>query len=406
MNTRVIIRIISGLMLLSVPGRYVNAETYQYLVTDLGTLGGPVSSAIDLDEAGLVVGLSTVADANFHASLWNSGPIDLGTIGADSQSMANAVNDFGQVVGISFNYGDLQVHAFHWVGGLLTPLGDFSPQGMNSAGLIVGHQTGFTADNLLVNRAVQWSWGVLADLGTLGGNYSEAYAIDASGRIVGQSFLPDDMTVRACLWVGGMPHDLGTLAGTAGAKSSAADINEHGQIVGWSETAAGFPHGCLFQIDSGGSVVSRTDIGVLGNNFSYAYGVNAAGVIVGCSDSRAFRWQNGLMEDINDLIPSGTEWTLARASAINNSGLIVGEGVRFGFQRAVMLTPVSCLKGDLNDDGSVDGLDVQSFVDAVLGTVTPREICAGDVADVGDGLVTTADLSNFVSCLLSGGCEP
>ncbi|RIK67666.1 MAG: hypothetical protein DCC65_05930 [Planctomycetota bacterium] len=405
MYTRMMAQLTLGLVLLSSVGRTARAETYEYLVTDLGTLGGPTSSATGLNESGQIVGLSTVADANYHAAFWDLGAVDLGTVGVDSQSMANCVNDAGHVVGVSYNYGELQAHAFEWLEGVLTPLGDFSPHGINAAGIIVGHQTQLTGGGLLVNHAAQWSGGVLADLGTLGGSYSEAYAVDSAGRIVGQSFLPDDVTVRACLWIGGVPRDLGSLMGTPGGDSSAADINDFGQIAGWTETEAGFHHACLFQVDAGGSVTARTDLGVLGDDFSYAYGINAAGVVVGCSGSRAFRWRQGVLEDLNALIPSGAGWTLSRASGLNDSGVIVGEGVRFGFQRAVMLTPVSCLKGDVSGDGAVDGLDVQPFLDAVSGSATPRAICAGDVADVGDGIVSLADLSNFVSCLLAGGCE-
>jgi len=382
----------------------LHAETYQYLVTDLGTVAGPVSSAMGLNDSGSVAGLSTTPSANFHAVLWNGTPNDLGVVGMDTQSTAFAVNDAAQVVGLSYDYGDISPHAFLWAAGSLQPLGDFSPRDINQSGVVVGHQTSFTVNNLWVDRACRWTAGTLEDLGTLGGDNSFAFAINDAGWAAGQSFLPDNRTLRACLWTGGAVRDLGTIAGTTGARSSAADLNESRHIVGWSEIAGGAQHACMFQTDAGGIVTARVDLGVLGGDSSYAYGINDSDVVVGSSDSRGFIWQGGVMQDLNALIPSGSGWTITRGAAINESGVIVGDGVWQGFQRAVILTPVSCLKADMNDDGSVNGLDIQDFVDVMIASGTPNQICAGDVGQAADGEVTVADLADFVTCLLGGGC--
>lgn len=380
-----------------------SAQSYQYLITDLGTLSGPMSTAGNLNNSGQAVGMSVLANANFHGVLWNGGATDLGTLAPDSQSHAFAVNDVAQVVGVSYSFGDLIPHAFLWQAGTRTPLGNFAPRDINAAGVVVGHQTLFI-NNLWVDHACRWTAGTLADLSTLGGANSDAAAVDASARVVGHSFLADDLTVRACLWLNGTPHDLGTLLGTATAKSAAADINSAGQIVGWSDAASGQVHAFRSQIDAAGNVTQRTDLGVLGNGFSYAFGINAGGVIVGSSNSHAFIWSSGVLTDLNALIPPGAGWTLTRASAINDGGQIVGEAWRFGFQRAFLLTPVTCLKGDVNGDGQIDGRDIQAFINVLLNGGPPREICAGDLASVQDGWVTNADVQSFVSCLL--GSQP
>jgi probable HAF family extracellular repeat protein len=45
------------------------------------------------------------------------------------------------------------------------------------------------------------------------------------------------------------------------------------------------------------------------------------------------------MTDLNDLLPNGSGWTLAEATAINNSGQVVGVGVHNGQNHAFLLTP-------------------------------------------------------------------
>src|SRR5262249_7362601 len=45
------------------------------------------------------------------------------------------------------------------------------------------------------------------------------------------------------------------------------------------------------------------------------------------STIHAFVWKNGVMTDLNKLIPSRPAWTLLQASDINNAGQIVGRGV-------------------------------------------------------------------------------
>jgi probable HAF family extracellular repeat protein len=57
-------------------------------------------------------------------------------------------------------------------------------------------------------------------------------------------------------------------------------------------------------------------------------------------DWHAFLWENGVMQDLNDLIPEGTGWTLTAARMINDDGLIVGYGTLGGEQRAFLLTPI------------------------------------------------------------------
>ena len=74
--------------------------------------------------------------------------------------------------------------------------------------------------------------------------------------------------------------DLGTLGGVT---VSAHGINDAGQVVGESDTAAGAQHAFI----TGPNGVGMTDLGTLGGDYSDAYGINDAGQVVGWSDTAA-----------------------------------------------------------------------------------------------------------------------
>jgi probable HAF family extracellular repeat protein len=92
-----------------------------------------------------------------------------------------------------------------------------------------------------------------------------------------------------------------------------------------------------------------TDIGALGSSGSEAYGINDIGQVVysykldndsGMEIQKAFLYEGGLMTDLNDLLSGSTGWDLHLASAINNSGQIVGYGTNpSGQTHAFLLTP-------------------------------------------------------------------
>ncbi len=75
---------------------------------------------------------------------------------------------------------------------------------------------------------------------------------------------------------------------------------------------------------------------------------------------------------------------------------------------AVRLTDFSCVPactpGDVNNDGLINGRDIDRFLAILLGaTPTARELCAADVGATPDGMVTLGDVDEFVSLLLGGG---
>jgi probable HAF family extracellular repeat protein len=94
-------------------------------------------------------------------------------------------------------------------------------------------------------HAFLWRDGVMTDLGTPGGNSSEALDIDDDGRVVGAS--TDTSGLRhALLWRHGAATELGALFSGGLNGSSARGINEWGQIVGFSDVASGGLHAVLW----------------------------------------------------------------------------------------------------------------------------------------------------------------
>jgi probable HAF family extracellular repeat protein len=88
------------------------------------TTGFPYSEASDVNNLGQVVGRSQVDSVNWHAVLWQRGQmIDLGTLPGDTHSQAYAINDRGQIVGVSANVPASTERPFIWENGVMREFG-------------------------------------------------------------------------------------------------------------------------------------------------------------------------------------------------------------------------------------------------------------------------------------------
>lgn len=176
-------------------------------------------------------------------------------------------------------------------------------------------------------------------LGSLGGEWSFANAINNTGQVVGYSYI-DDRTTHATLWNGSMPTDLGS---PLGGVSAAYDINDNGQVVGYSRTARPYTNGIYTEHATLWNGSSASDLGSPSGRNSSAYGINESGQVVGVSGGtwKATLW-NGT-----------TTTTLGNsyANEINSSGQVVGSG----FISASVLHAKSWNNGITTDLGALVG---------------------------------------------------
>lgn len=261
-----------------------------YTVTNLGTLGGDNSYASAINDAGRIVGAADTLTTGVDGFVYRDGNMwDLG----ESVDKATAINEAGQIVGWDDADG---MQAFLSTAGYLQRLGDFMPASYMH----------------VFNHA------------------SRAYAVNHSGQVVGRAMLP--------LWIGNLPvyhaflranramQDLGVLGGGYG-HSEARAVNDSGQVAGWSEIVLGLepfprqPNDIHAFLRADGTM---QDLGTLGGNFSCAFGLNAAGTVVGVAataDGRlhAFVRTDGAMRDLGSFVRKNSA-----AHAINTAGDIVG----------------------------------------------------------------------------------
>jgi len=216
-----------------------------------------------------------------------------------AQAWANGINDAGQIVGWANTLGGA-THAFLYTSGTALDLHEYLPPDANMS----------------VALAIN-------DTGAIAGAYG-----DVNGS---HAFLYKDGSAIT------LPEPGGSVIG------SATGINALSEIVGYL-------NGQAF-LYSGGVM---TALGSLGGPESRAFGINRTGQIVGYSFINTFRthpflYSNGIMRDLNDLLPPDSGWELYEARGINDAGQIVGVGVNQGAAHAFLLSPANPaqLIGDL-----------------------------------------------------------
>jgi probable HAF family extracellular repeat protein len=225
----------------------------------LPTLGGPDGFATGVNNGGQVVGWAenTVHDPTcnepqvlqFRAVRWDSSrrAHELPPLAGDTTSAATAINDSGQVVGISGICADAvggysAAHAVIWEKGEATDLGNLggvawnTPMAINRQGEVVGFANLPDGDPGAFNaHAFLWTEEEgMRDLGTLPGDaFSEALGINRRHQVVGLSCTAGFGSCRAFIWEDGVMTDLSELApGYEGSFVFANDINDAGEITG------------------------------------------------------------------------------------------------------------------------------------------------------------------------------
>ncbi len=230
-------------------------------MTALPTLGGNNGFAAGANESGQIVGWAETAQHDstckkpqqlgFEAVVWAAGSHKakpLAGVDADPDSAATAINDNGQIVGISGTcdtaVGALSAkHAVLWENGKAIDIGSLGGEAWNTPDAINenGEVAGFSdlpGDKHAVPNFHAFVWtkdGGMHDLGTLPGDvYSEALGINDQGVIVGVSYAAGFATSRAFIVIDGAMQPLQDLLAGKPTLSLlyANDINDRGEITG------------------------------------------------------------------------------------------------------------------------------------------------------------------------------
>ena len=367
--------------------------------------------------ASLAIGISTARGQQSYSLE------DLGVVKEMEYSEAAALNSFGSVVGTAYG-GEYATCAFHYdyLQKFIHEEGaaDSRAFGINSTSMIVGDAflsvrwnpeatlrfgkmesrwiSGFcqarcTAGPMALmplgkwldisglqrdsseSRAFVWSAQTgMIDIGTLGGAYAQAYAINDAGYITGASQtqgMGPMLTTHAFIYRLPTPPyprfnrmvDLGVLAGLS---SYGMAINSYNHVAGYStittseERVHAFLHNGKSMIDLGslggsapGSVIGNRD-----SDVSVALGVNNWDQVVGYTylptvgemplQQVAFLWSRdgygaGKMVNLNKLVNvTGKNYLLVSATGINDNGQILANAyhIQNGGVHAVLLTPM------------------------------------------------------------------
>jgi probable HAF family extracellular repeat protein len=182
----------------------------------------------------------------FRAVIWepDGSMQELPPLPGDSTSAATAINDLGQVVGISGACGIAvggvsAAHAVLWQNGVPTDLGTLgghswnTPTAINNHGTIVGFSLRAGQDGTRNFQAFIWtSANGMQPLPMPASDIrSEALGVNDKDQVVGLSRAPSG--IRAVLWQNGTFTDLNDLALSGSPYLLFAnDINDAGQIVG------------------------------------------------------------------------------------------------------------------------------------------------------------------------------
>jgi probable HAF family extracellular repeat protein len=308
---------------------------------DLGTLGGANNwtNYGGINDRGEAVGMAETSalDPNgedlcafgtkhtCRGFLWRHGHITaLSTLGGNN-GQASAINNRGQIVGISE-----------------TTVPD--------PGCPPGKQPGTTI------LPVMWEEGEIRALPTLLGEPDGfVQGLNNQGQAVGATGTCTSFAIHAVLWENDTAFQLSDLGHTG---SDAYAINDHGQAVGYVSNGTTVV-ASLWQNGARGEV---TNLGILpGDGAAFATGINNRGQVVGSTLnsggwSRGFIWQDNVMTDLKTLIPEDSNLYIIAASNINERGQISGmatvlTGPDANKIHAILLTPVSeSIRRSIADD--------------------------------------------------------
>lgn len=322
----------------------------------------PTVSRYWLLDVGTVTGQLTIFKVNSNgAMLWHSGghtfvyrncsSTDIGSLGGGI-TFGRQIGPDGSVVGSSRNAAG-KMRAFRFANGVMRDLGGGETAALivedakatNYWGDVVGVESvqgGLAATAVRYQDGGAWPMAPIFDGGAFN-RVSNIVDMNDSRQVLG-SFRPVTGGLKTVL-SSNLGYQWTTVRGVAGLDSITTPMamNRYGHITG----AAGEPTTRAFL--SRNTALPATDLGTLGGALSVGIGINNYDFVVGTADPaplprvpqqmHAFVHDGTGMIDLNARLWNGAGWVLREAFAINDAGVIVGEGLLNGVVHAFMLLP-------------------------------------------------------------------
>ncbi len=323
------------------PARYT-------LVEITGLPAGPVSG-MKIDELGRVlVSVRTANDGVDRSYLWTDGQITpIPALQGQGRCIARAMSADGLIGGSCGPFESLVPTL--WRDGVPEELAVFGTgladiMGMSPNGNICGYARAFAGQTAWHGFAV--IDGKLHDLGpTPFNDLSSADAVNDDG-VVALSWRTHRERVAPFLW--DASHGMRELPTLGGLQAGTMDINNRGEVVGWSENGRFEPiEGDHFKFPVRWDAQGRIEPLPLPDGYptGRARAVSESGAVVGEAsrfDLPPFRgviWVGGEVHILNDSTTLPAGWSIRTASDINDRGEILVHVEVNGQRRAAVLRP-------------------------------------------------------------------
>jgi hypothetical protein len=343
---------------------------------------GSSSVANGINNSGQVVGNSS--DGTTQATIWNTGPIPpvppanpphvsgtpLSPLTALSSSDARAINNAGQVAGSDTAMGASGSNAVIWNGTTPTSLGPGFANSINSSGTVAGaNGTGNGSQAVVWNGTTPTPLGFFSVPGLLVANVG--LGINDSGQVAGVARSGFGVGFGSgVVWNGTTPTGLGM-------STKAEAINNAGQVAGTTITQTNpVPPGQATQ--SYATIWNGTTPTLLDNffpgNVATAWAINNNGLAVGeidrfGVDQHAVVWIGTTPFDLSSILPPGPfdDNKLTAAFGVNDRGQIVGEGMLNGRDTGFLLTcetncPTTSVAPPVSVPGPIAGAGLPGLV--------------------------------------------
>lgn len=301
----------------------------RYSLIELKTTGYNKSTAMAINNNGVVAGIVNNSEGLAYPARWVNGNVDI--LYQFGPATAVSINDSNEIAGLLWESGNISGPFIWYVDGIRILFMDEAVANdiNNNSQMIItdfhGYETPYFWENGAPLKAISIDQDPVWGLGS---------AINDLGQAVGFYFPDDDDPTAAFLWHDDEFANLNDLIndGFEGHLRDALDINATGQIIGPYTPDGGMPWETKFFLFDDGQV---TDLGR-----KVATAINDSGQIVG----NHYIYQDGQWSDLYELIESDITFSDLIAKNINNKGQIVGSVKINGMAQAVLLNPTATLK--------------------------------------------------------------